>query len=107
MTALIQVYSLQNEIGYQHADPIFVRLYQCFEVAKNPVRETLLVAVGAMGKSVIPFFLRDQIVYIIRTRTNNTGILRHVLCLLIAQLGRQNPVIRGSACMHVSGHFNT
>ncbi len=56
MTALIQVYSLQNEIGCQRADPIFVRLYQCFEVAKNPIRETLLVAVGAMGKSVISSF---------------------------------------------------
>lgn len=35
-------------------------------------------------------------------RTNNTDILGQVLCLLIAQLGRPNPVIKGSAYAQVS-----
>lgn len=34
-------------------------------------------------------------------RTSNPDVLGQVLCLLIAQLGRQNPVIKGAACMNV------
>ncbi|KAF8165694.1 hypothetical protein B0H34DRAFT_690087 [Crassisporium funariophilum] len=67
-----------NRLGH-----IFERLYQLFETSKHPIRETLLVAVGSMGK------------------TENQDILGQVLCLLIAQLGRQNPVVKGLACMQI------
>ncbi|KAF8961112.1 hypothetical protein BDZ97DRAFT_1664899 [Flammula alnicola] len=83
LSGLVRRYGLNGQDGFNHAEPIFTHLYQRFEASKNPVRETLLIAVGSMGK------------------TNNPDILGQVLCLLVAQLGRQNPVIRGSACMHI------
>ncbi|CAA7258548.1 unnamed protein product [Cyclocybe aegerita] len=83
LSSLVQLYGTHGKEGYDVTEPIFAQLYQQFETSKNPVRETLLPAVGAMGK------------------TNNAGILGQVLCLLIAQLGRQNPVIKGMACMHI------
>ena len=36
--------------GWNRVESIFVRLYQMLEVSKNPTRETLVVAVGSMGK---------------------------------------------------------
>jgi serine/threonine-protein kinase ATR len=50
MSALVQNYG-QHE-GLKHTEPIFDRLYQCFEISKNPIRETLLIAVGSMGRYV-------------------------------------------------------
>ncbi|KAF9534591.1 hypothetical protein CPB83DRAFT_754578 [Crepidotus variabilis] len=62
---------------------IFARLYQLFETSKTAVRETMLVTVASIG------------------RRSSYDTLGQVLGLIIAQLGRQNPVIRGSACMQI------
>ncbi|KDR84098.1 hypothetical protein GALMADRAFT_219929 [Galerina marginata CBS 339.88] len=83
LSGLVQLYGLGGTDGFLQAESIFTRLYQCFEQSRNPIRETLLVTVGSMGK------------------TANGDVLGQVLCLLIAQLGKPNPIIKGSACMQI------
>jgi len=39
--------------GFSRIEPLFAQLYQLFESSKNTVRETLIVAVGSMGKYVV------------------------------------------------------
>ncbi|KAK2465988.1 hypothetical protein APHAL10511_001629 [Amanita phalloides] len=69
--------SESNEVTLQ----IFSYLYQVLETAKMPINETIIIAMGNCGE------------------TRNFMLLGQVLCLLIAQLGRPNPVIRGLACV--------
>lgn len=97
MSALVR--NLGQHEGLRHTQLIFDRLYQCFEISKNPIRETLLIAVGSMGKWVHGIFFPSK-THIVN-RTSNPDVLGQVLCLLIAQLGRQNPVVKGAACMNV------
>ncbi|KAF9567437.1 hypothetical protein CPC08DRAFT_22231 [Agrocybe pediades] len=79
LAGLVQLYGTAGEEGFKRTDAIFARLYQFFEQSKNPVREALVVTVSSMAK------------------TENTEVLGQVLCLLVAQLGRPNPVIKASA----------
>lgn len=64
-------------------EPIFERLYHQIDTAKVPGKETLIISVGLMGK------------------TTDTEVIGQVLCFLIAQLGNQNPVLKGSAYMKI------
>jgi hypothetical protein len=50
LSGLVKTLGIRGEQGWNQAESIFVRLYQLFELSKNPTRETLLVAVGSMGK---------------------------------------------------------
>lgn len=84
--ALIFSYSKRSGDVPTFTTPVFSQLYECFDTFKNPLRETLLVAIGSMGK------------------TAHSSILGQVLCILTAQLGRQNPVIRGMASVRVSSN---
>ncbi|KAJ3516810.1 hypothetical protein NLJ89_g892 [Agrocybe chaxingu] len=56
LSGLVQLYGAYGKDGHDDTEPLFAQLYQHFETSKNPVRETLLTAVGAMGKlmSVAP-----------------------------------------------------
>lgn len=61
---------------------MFEHLYQLLETAKMPNVETLIIAIGSCGEA-----------------SKNDTLLGQILCLLISQLGRQNPIIRGLACV--------
>ena len=50
LSGLVKTLGICGVQGWNQAELIFGRLYQLFEVSKNPTRETLLVAVGSMGK---------------------------------------------------------
>lgn len=50
LSGLVKTLGIRGSQSWNRAESIFVRLYQLFEVSKNPTRETLLVAVGSMGK---------------------------------------------------------
>ncbi|KAG5654241.1 hypothetical protein H0H81_005928 [Sphagnurus paluster] len=67
----------------ENIEPIFDRLYHQFDISKLPVKETLIISVGLIGK------------------TNDVEVVGQVLCFLIAQLGSQNPVIKGLAYIKI------
>ena len=50
LSGLVKTLGTRGAQDWNHIESIFVRLYQLFEISKNPTRETLLVAVGSMGK---------------------------------------------------------
>ena len=50
LSGLVKTLGIHGAQSWNHIESIFVRLYQLFEVSKNPTRETLLVVVGSMGK---------------------------------------------------------
>ncbi|KAH9482313.1 Serine/threonine-protein kinase ATR [Psilocybe cubensis] len=83
LNGLVQIYGLCERPGVDRVDLVFNRLYDYFQNSQNAIRETLLITVGCMGL------------------TANFDILGKVLCLLVAQLGRQNPIIKGVAGMHI------
>ncbi|KAF9462064.1 hypothetical protein BDZ94DRAFT_1283268 [Collybia nuda] len=75
--------SVRLSAGGQHLEPVFDLLHRHLDTEKLPMKETLLISVGLMGK------------------TSNAEILGHVLYLLIVQIAKQNPVIKGSAYTQV------
>ncbi|PPQ63137.1 hypothetical protein CVT24_005777 [Panaeolus cyanescens] len=62
---------------------VFDTLYQLLESSTNLTKETLLITVGSMGNSKRP------------------EVLGQAICLLIAQFGRANPVVKGSAYIQI------
>lgn len=80
--ALGALVELLGKLG-QDLEPIFIPLYGHLDIDKLPLKETLLISVGSMGRTV------------------NVEVLGQVLCLLIAQLGKQNPVLKGCAYMQL------
>ncbi|TFK72010.1 hypothetical protein BDN72DRAFT_869695 [Pluteus cervinus] len=62
---------------------VFSRLHQCLDQGPMFMKETLLLSIGSLG------------------RIKDSEILGRVICLLIAQLGRPNPVIKGTAYLQM------
>ncbi|KAG6868123.1 hypothetical protein C0993_007327 [Termitomyces sp. T159_Od127] len=62
-------------------ESIFDRLYRLFDAVKIPVKESLIISVGQVGKSP------------------EMEVVGQSLCFLLAQLDNQNPVLKGSAYM--------
>ncbi|KAF5387623.1 hypothetical protein D9615_000714 [Tricholomella constricta] len=67
----------------ENFESIFDRLYHEFDKARLPGKETLIISVGLMGKTV------------------DMEVVGQVLCFLIAQLGNRNPVVKGCAYMKI------
>ncbi|KAJ7784096.1 hypothetical protein B0H16DRAFT_1296839 [Mycena metata] len=83
LAALITLYATEGPDAWKHTEPLFARLHEILDGNKIPVKETLLVTAGLIGK------------------TKNIEILGQVLCFLIAQLANPNSVLRGTACMQI------
>ncbi|TFK43883.1 hypothetical protein BDQ12DRAFT_199518 [Crucibulum laeve] len=83
LTVLIQTYSSSNPEAWKQTEPIFAQLYRTMDTAKNYIRETLVIAVGLMG------------------RITNVEVLGQVVCFLVAQLGRPNSAIKASAYIQI------
>ncbi|KAJ7098650.1 hypothetical protein B0H15DRAFT_771712 [Mycena belliarum] len=83
LAALIALYADEGSGAWKHTQPLFSQLNEALDDSKIPVKETLLVTAGMIGKM------------------KNTEILGQVLCFLIAQVGSSNPVLRGTACMQI------
>ncbi|KAG6891314.1 hypothetical protein C0992_009195 [Termitomyces sp. T32_za158] len=64
-------------------ESIFDRLYRLFDVVKIPIKETLIISVGQVGKSP------------------EVEVVGQSLCFLLAQLDNQNPVLKGSAYIKI------
>ncbi|KAJ6515319.1 hypothetical protein C8R45DRAFT_1139488, partial [Mycena sanguinolenta] len=86
MAAFIWLYAAaEGADAWKYTQPLFSQLNEALDGSKIPVKETLLVTAGLVGK------------------TKNREILGQVLCFLIAQIGSSNPVLRGTACMQIIG----
>ncbi|KAJ7228144.1 hypothetical protein GGX14DRAFT_547392 [Mycena pura] len=91
LAAVIHLYTDEGPGALQSTRQLFAQLNEVLNVNKAPIKETLLVAVGLMG------------------RTKNVEVLGHVLSFLAAHLGSSNLVLRGTACMQiiaVADHHN-
>ncbi|KAJ7893431.1 hypothetical protein B0H14DRAFT_2684894 [Mycena olivaceomarginata] len=82
MAALICLYAAEGPDAWKYTQPLFSQLNEVLAGNKIPVKETLLVTVGWMGKTKKP---------------RSAGPKRYAF--LIAQIGSTNPVLRGTACM--------
>ncbi|KAJ7462055.1 hypothetical protein FB451DRAFT_1043857 [Mycena latifolia] len=83
LAALIGLYADEGPGAWKYTQPLFSQLNEVLDGNMIPVKETLLVTAGFIGK------------------TKNVEILGQALCFLIAQLGSSNPVLRGTACMQI------
>ncbi|KAF8638618.1 hypothetical protein AX17_002159 [Amanita inopinata Kibby_2008] len=81
LRALLGICCASDNEASRVVSQAFDRLYHLLEVAKMSVKETLIITLGSCGE------------------TENQELLEQVLCLLIAQFGRPNPVVRGVACV--------
>ncbi|KAF5363593.1 hypothetical protein D9756_000300 [Leucocoprinus leucothites] len=84
LVALISAYTHAVPNPWHLTRRIFAPLYHHMGHAKENMKETVLVAVGLMGK------------------TEHPDVLGQVLCFLIAQLGQPNPVVKGMASIQLS-----
>ncbi|KAJ7771049.1 hypothetical protein DFH07DRAFT_734832 [Mycena maculata] len=83
LAALIGLYAEEGLGAWKYTHPLFSQLGEILNGNKIPVKETLLVTAGLIGK------------------TKNVEVLGQVLCFLIPQVGSTNPVLRGTACMQI------
>ncbi|KAJ7156082.1 hypothetical protein C8R43DRAFT_884346 [Mycena crocata] len=83
LAALVWLYADEGPGAWKYTHPLFSQLNDILDGNKLPMKETVLVTVGLIGK------------------TKNVEVLGQVLCFLIAQLGNSNPVLRGTACMQI------
>ncbi|KIY53078.1 hypothetical protein FISHEDRAFT_34031 [Fistulina hepatica ATCC 64428] len=84
LKALIEMYSASSN-GRVRKERIFNQLYRTMDSTREAVRETMLVSIGQLG------------------RTSNIYDLGQVVCFLVAQLGRQSPVLKGIPAMQMLG----
>jgi serine/threonine-protein kinase ATR len=85
----------------EHTEALFSGIFNLLETAKPPVKETVLIIVGSLGKydprlqSAVKF--GNNVCF----RSTNPDVLCKVVCCLISQLGKANPVLKGTAYMQV------
>ncbi|XP_006456710.1 hypothetical protein AGABI2DRAFT_78376 [Agaricus bisporus var. bisporus H97] len=79
IAALVLSYSEKTKNPWHLTQAIFGELYKHMNFAKENVKETLLLAIGSVGKA------------------RHAEVMGQVLCFLVAQLGQRNPVVRGVA----------
>jgi serine/threonine-protein kinase ATR len=82
---------------------LFTSLHRLLDTAENSVKETVIITIGAVGKYVLK--LPACILSLTTGRKSTKEVLGLAVCRLIAQLSDQNPVIKGTAYMQVSGTF--
>ncbi|KAJ3740901.1 hypothetical protein DFH05DRAFT_1404822 [Lentinula detonsa] len=83
--ALIALYGERNADVWERTDACFAQFYGMMEGGKLIVKETAVLVVGGMAKDP----------------TLHSDIVGQALCFLVAQLGRSNPVLKGSAYMQI------
>ncbi|KAJ6486408.1 hypothetical protein C8R47DRAFT_1216527 [Mycena vitilis] len=91
MAALTGLCSDEGPDAWRYTQTLFSQLNEVLDGNKIPVKETVLVTAGFIGK------------------TKNIEVLGQVLCFLVAQLGNSNPVLKGTAYMQimaVAAHHN-
>ncbi|TFK55398.1 hypothetical protein OE88DRAFT_1622542 [Heliocybe sulcata] len=81
--ALAEMYQTTSPSPWTNMEPFFATFYRILNTRKDTVKETTLLTVGAIGKIAGP------------------EVLGQVVCCLVAQLGRDNPVLRGTAYMQL------
>ncbi|EPQ58953.1 hypothetical protein GLOTRDRAFT_70000 [Gloeophyllum trabeum ATCC 11539] len=83
--ALAHMYQTSSPTPRSSISPLFDRFHALLDgttaAVKATVKETIIVTIGAIA------------------RVEGFEVLGHVLCCLVAQLGRQNPVLKGNAYM--------
>ncbi|KZT29389.1 hypothetical protein NEOLEDRAFT_1056118 [Neolentinus lepideus HHB14362 ss-1] len=77
--ALTEMYQTTSSSPWANMEPVFGMFYRVLDTTKDTVKETTLVTIGAIGKIA------------------GQEVLGQVVCCLVAQLGRQNPVLKGTA----------
>lgn len=86
----------------EHTEVLFSGIFNLLEKAKPPVKETVLIIVGSLGKyaSCLPSVIKPD--NNVCFRSTNPGVSCKVVCCLISQLGETNPVLKGTAYMQVN-----
>ncbi|KAJ4479010.1 hypothetical protein J3R30DRAFT_3881305 [Lentinula aciculospora] len=85
LRALVALYAERNADVWERTDPCFAQFYGMMEGGKSIVKETAVLVVGGMAKD----------------SSLHSDIVGQALCFLVAQLGRANPVLKGSAYMQI------
>jgi serine/threonine-protein kinase ATR len=90
-----------NHIYLEHMEVLFSNILRLLDTAKPPTKQTMLIIVGSLGKYVP--FQPPAVVFVehVYLRSTNTDILCKVVCCLISQLGKANPVLKATAYMQV------
>jgi len=90
-----------SHIHQKHTEALFSNFFSLLDTAKPPVKETVLIIVGSLGKYVPCLPSAEHFVDNVCIRSTNPDILCRVVCCLISQLGKANPVLKGTAYMQV------
>lgn len=99
---LVEIMSFYNRVGqvsWIRAEGIFDKFYELLRDARDPIKETVLITVGRVGRSGFgPTILRKCSSFPRVTTTNFLGV---VISCLISQLADPNPALKGIAYMQV------
>ncbi|KIK53267.1 hypothetical protein GYMLUDRAFT_77511 [Collybiopsis luxurians FD-317 M1] len=83
--AFVALYGERNVDVWERTETCFAQLYGVMDSGKLTVKETAVLTVSGMAKDT----------------SLHTDIVGQALCFLVAQIGRPNPVLRGSVCMQI------
>lgn len=100
LVEFVRFYHAIGKTTWTKVERIFDTFYRLMDSPKDPVKETVLIAVGSVGKyaSDTAYDTTGSIVH----RVTDNSILGVAISCLIAQLGRPSPIVKGLAYMQVN-----
>jgi serine/threonine-protein kinase ATR len=104
---LVEIISFYNRVGqvsWVRAEGIFDKFYELLRDARDPVKETVLITIGRVGRlGICPddFNCTHRFLCSSFFRVTTTNFLGVAISCLISQLADPNPALKGIAYMQV------
>jgi hypothetical protein len=98
---IISFYNRVGQVSWVRAEGIFDKFYELLRDARDPVKETVLITVGRVGRFGV-FTLTVLTVGSSFIRVTTTNFLSVAISCLISRLADPNPALKGIAYMQVS-----
>jgi hypothetical protein len=95
-------YNRVGQVSWVRAEGIFDKFYELLRDARDPVKETVLIIVGRVGRlGVWPDDFGSSLSFPRVTTTNFLGV---AISCLISRLADPNPALKGIAYMQVGAN---
>ena len=101
---VVSFYNRVGQVSWLRAERIFDKFYELLREARDPVKETVLITVGRVGR--LGVWPDDLIVCSSFYRVTTTNFFGVVISCLISQLADPNPALKGIAYMQVGSNQN-
>jgi predicted thioredoxin/glutaredoxin len=100
LVEIISFYNRVGQISWVRAERIFDKFYELLGDVRDPVKETVLITVGRVGR--LGFNTMSRTACSLSRRVTTANFLSVAISCLISRLADPNPALKGIAYMQVN-----